>query len=59
VIGGSEYLFLRSSDSSRIDMLLWKTAAGMVVHLTPAYSSDYHPNGLSRQTILDVISHLQ
>jgi hypothetical protein len=59
VIGGSEYLFLRSPDGSRSDMVLWKTAGGVVVHLTPAYSPDYRPNGLDRQTILDVISHLQ
>jgi hypothetical protein len=58
-IGGSEYLFLRSPDGSRIDMVLWKTGNGVVVHLTPAYSENYHPNGLDRQTILEVISHLQ
>ncbi len=59
VIGGSEYLLLRSPDGSRTDMVVWKTAAGVVVHLTPAYSANYHPNGLDRQTILEVISHLQ
>jgi len=40
-------------------MVLWKTAGGVAVHLTPAYSPDYRPNGLDWQTILDVISHLQ
>jgi hypothetical protein len=59
VIGGTEYLFLRSPDGSRTDMVVWKTANGIVVHLAPAYSVDYHPNGLDRQTILEVISHLQ
>jgi len=59
VIGGSEYLFLRSPDGSRTDMVIWKTANGIVVHLSPAYAADYHPNGLDRQTILEVISHLQ
>ena len=59
LIGGSEYLFLRSHDGSRTDMVIWKTANGIVVHLSPAYAADYHPNGLDRQTILEVISHLQ
>jgi hypothetical protein len=59
VIGGAEYLFLRSPDGSRTDMVVWKTASGIVVHLAPAYAADYHPNGLDRQTILEVISHLQ
>lgn len=59
VIGGTEYLFLRSPDGSRTDMVIWKTPNGLVVHLSPAYSVDYHPNGLERQTILEVISHLQ
>jgi hypothetical protein len=59
VIGGTEYLFLRSPDGSRTDMVIWKTANGIVVHLAPAYAADYHPNGLDRQTILEVISHLQ
>jgi hypothetical protein len=59
VIGGTEYLFLRSPDGSRTDMVVWKTANGIVVHLAPAYAVDYHPNGLDRQTILEVISHLQ
>jgi hypothetical protein len=59
VIGGTEYLFLRAPDGSRTDMVIWKTAMGLVVHLSPAYSVDYHPNGLDRQTILEVISHLQ
>jgi hypothetical protein len=59
VIGGIEYLFLRSPDGSRTDMVVWKTASAIVVHLAPAYAVDYHPNGLDRQTILEVISHLQ
>jgi hypothetical protein len=59
VIGGIEYLFLRSPDGSRTDMVIWKTANGIVVHLSPAYAADYHPNGVDRQTILEVISHLQ
>jgi hypothetical protein len=59
VIGGTEYLFLRSPDGSRTDMVVWKTANGIVVHLSPAYAADYHPNGLDRQTILEVVSHLQ
>jgi len=59
VIGGSEYLFLRSPDGSRTDMVIWKAANGIVVHLSPAYAADYYPNGLDRQTILEVISHLQ
>jgi hypothetical protein len=58
VIGGSEYLFLRSPNGS-VDMVVWKTAKGVVVHLTPAYSPDYRPNGLDRQMILEVISNLQ
>ncbi len=58
-IGGSEYLFLRSPDGSQIDMVLWKNQNGVVVHLSPAYSENYHPNGLDRQTILEVISNLQ
>jgi len=58
-IGGSEYLFLRSPDGSQIDMVLWKNHNGVVVHLSPAYSENYHPNGLDRQTILEVISNLQ
>ena len=58
-IGGSEYLFLRSPDGSQIDMVLWKEQNGVVVHLSPAYSENYHPNGLDRQTILEVISNLQ
>lgn len=58
VIGGSDYLFLRSPNSS-VDMVVWKTARGIVVHLTPAYSPDYRPNGLDRQTIIEVISNLQ
>ena len=32
---------------------------GIVVHLSPAYAADYHPNGVDQQTILEVISHLQ
>jgi len=59
VIGGTEYLFLRSRDGSRTDMVIWKSASGIVVHLAPAYSADYHPNGLDRQTILEVIAHVQ
>ena len=59
VIGGSEYLFLRSPDGSRTDMVIWKAANGIVVHLSPAYAADYHPNGVDQQTILEVISHLQ
>jgi hypothetical protein len=58
VIGGSEYLFLQSPDGSRTDMVIWKTGNGIVVHLSPAYAADYQPNGLDRQTILEVISHL-
>jgi len=58
-IGGSEYLFLRSPDGSRIDMVIWQNQNGVVVHLSPAYSENYHPNGLDRQTILEVISNLQ
>jgi hypothetical protein len=58
-IGGSEYLFLRSPDGGRVDTVVWKTGNGVVVHLSPAYSENYHPNGLDRQTILEVISHLQ
>ena len=59
VIGGTEYLFLGSPDGSRTDAVIWKTANGLVVHLSPAYAVDYHPNGLDRETILEVISHLQ
>lgn len=59
VIGGVEYLFLRTPDGSRTDMVIWKTANGIVVHLAPAYAANYRPNGLDRQTILEVISHLQ
>jgi hypothetical protein len=58
-IGGTEYLFLRSPDGSRTDVVIWKTTNGIVVQLAPAYAADYHPNGLDRQTILEVISHLQ
>jgi hypothetical protein len=59
VIGGTEHFFLRSPDGSRTDTVIWKTANGIVVHLSPAYAADYRPNGLDRQTILEVISHLQ
>lgn len=59
VIRGSEYLFLRSPDGSRIDMVTWKNHNAVVVYLSPAYAENYQPNGLDRQTVLEVISHLQ